>query len=162
MRKNKDFKINSKPHKVNQDSIWKSNRCTRRAEQCKVILFLLFLWQPSSAKSESSYRTEGKQCVCPMAADKSPAEVCGKNNKDGRNTVTVRLDGIVKELGAVGGQSSDGICTSVQLAPGVVVECGVVTSSARVVDSNFDVFCNFGKKKEKQWMSQWNKRKVNK
>lgn len=77
--------------------------------------------------------------------------MCGKTTKDGRpNTVTVRLDGIVKELGAVGGQSSDGIGTSVQLAPGVVVECGVVTPSVRVVDSNFDVFCNCINETEKR------------
>lgn len=92
-------------------------------------------------------------CLCPIGgADKTEAsEVCGKNTKDGRNTVTVRLDGIVKELCAVVGQSSDGIGTSVQLAPGVVVECGVVTRSARIVDSNFNVFCYCsGRKREKR------------
>lgn len=97
--------------------------------------------------------------MCPIVADKTEAEVCGKTTKDGadcngsnnnnnNNTVTVRLDSIAKELGAVVGQSSDGISTSVELAPRVVVECAVVTS-ARIVDSNFDVFSNCTEREKK-------------
>lgn len=111
------------------------------------------------------YRIEGKHCVCVRWPQIRPnLKYVGKLRKmvncsgRGNNTVTVRLDSIAKELCAVVGQSSDGIGTSVELAPRVVVECAVLTS-ARIVDSNFDVFCNCKEGKKKESVSKREKTK---
>ena len=60
------------------------------------------------------------------------------------NIDTVGGDRIVESMRTVLSQSSDGIGTSVIIAPRFVVECWIVNRIlVRVVNSNFDVFCNY-------------------